>query len=442
VRSRSERPAQTQLQQDALTEYFAGDGFPYTASRNIDFFGSPADGTQTQYLNVMNRSLEMRLTSPTQYGLRWMVGAFGLDTHRFISSSNGTDEGLGIERLTRDPDVDSATNPTTVWLADNNHNVATALFGDVDYDFSRQLEGSIGLRYDRDHRQQTVDYRQLGAGVPPGCTADTPADCINTATYSALQPKFSLRFKTADGSIVYGSWGKGFRSGLFNQNGVGAIAAAAQPPIEGIEDRVKAETTESFELGYKTTLLAGRLQLNAAIFDSTVRNTPYFVFVEDVNAQVIVGIDKVRLRGGEFEAVANLAPGLDTSAGIGMTQSTIEAYAVNPSAVGNWAPYVPKFSGNAGLQYRFPISAGLRVVVRSDVIFKGKQYWDPENDGARSNLTLVNLRASIEDSKDQWSLSATVDNATNRAYNAEFVTGGFALPAQPRTTRVALRYNF
>jgi len=430
------------LSRDTLKEYFEGDEFPYTASRNIDFFGMPADGTQTQYLDVLNRSAELRLTSPTRPGLRWMAGAFALKSRRFISSGNGTDMGLGIVRLTRDPAFDSAINPTKSWLADDNRNTATALFGNIDYDLSRSVEASLALRYDRDHREQTVDYRQLSVGVPVGCAANKPAACVKEATYSATQPKLSLRYKQPDGSITYASWGRGFRSGLFNQSGVAALAAAAQPPVSGVRDAVPAEITDSFELGHKTQLMAGKLSLNAAIFDTTVRNAPYFVFIGAVGAQVMVGIDKVHLQGGELEAVATLAPGLETSAGLGYTKSRISAYEVDPAQVGHWAPYVPQLSANLGVQYRFALSPSMQLMLRSDVVFKGKQYWDPENSAARANLTLLNLRAALEDSKGRWALSAGVENATDKAYNSEWVSGGFAHPALPRKLRVDMRVNF
>jgi hypothetical protein len=35
-----------------------------------------------------------------------------------------------------------------------------------------------------------------------------------------------------------------------------------------------------------------------------------------------------------------------------------------------------------------------------------------------------------------------VNNATNKAYNAEWVAGGFAAPAAPRIVRADVRYNF
>jgi len=421
-----------------VTEYVGADQFPYTASRNI--FGS-LDGTQTQFVNVKSNSVEARLTSPTQPGIRWMAGVYALNTDRFISTTTGTDLGDGIDYVTYNPAFGSATNPTLTWFADRDHNKASAAFGNIDYDVTPRIEASFALRYDRDHREQIVDSRQL-AGLPAGCTSADIEACTKTATYSAMQPKISLRYKTDDSSLLYASIGEGFRSGQFNQSGVGAAAATATPPVMGVADQIGAEITRSLEVGYKTQLLGGKVQLSSALFRTEVTNAPYFVFVGAVGAQVLVPIDKVSLLGGELEAVANVAPGFDVSAGLGVTHSKIQRYNVNAQDVGRQAPYVPNATGDLGAQYRFGVGSGLRVVTRADVVMKGKQYWDPENSAARSAVTLLNLRFALEDAGGKWSTALTVNNATDKAYNAEWVSGGFSAPALPRVVRVDLRYNF
>lgn len=421
-----------------VTEYLQADQFPYTASRNLP--GS-LDGTQTQFVNVRSNSVEVRLTSPSDQRLRWMAGVYGLKTNRFISTTTGSDLGMGIDHVEYDPLFNSATNPTLTWFANRDHNKATAAFGNIDYDITPKVEASVALRYDRDQREQVVDYRQ-NAGLPTGCTGSNVDACTKHATYNAMQPKVSLRYKVDGGSLLYASLGKGFRSGQFNQSGVAAAAAAANPPILGLADRTDAEITKSAEIGFKTEFAGGKVRLNTALFKTDVRNSPYFVFIGAVGAQVLVGIDKVSLTGGEIELVTTPLPGLDVYAGLGVTESKIKRYSVNPSAVGNWAPYVPRESANLGAQYRFPIGGGMRVVLRGDVTYKGKQYWDPENSMPRDGITLVNLRAGLEDAKGKWNVALSVNNATNKLYNSEWVGGGFSAPGTPRVVRLDARYNF
>lgn len=419
-----------------IDEFISGDQYPYTASRNV--FGI-ADGTQTQYANVKTDSLEVRLTSPTKAGLRWMAGAYMLNTKRWISTSTGRDDGTGVVSLYRDPRIGAANNPTQSWIADDNDNKASAVFANLDYDFTPKVEASLAMRYDRDERSQLVDSRGT-AGLPTGCTASTPAACTRNLSFTAAQPKASLRYKLDDRSLAYVSLGKGFRSGQFNQFGVATAAAGAG--VVGVTDEIGAERTTSFEAGYKTELAGGKVQLNMAVFDSKVRNAPFFVFIGAVSAQVLVGIDELSLRGGEIEAVAKVAPGLDLYAGLGVTDSKIKRYTVDPTAVGKKAPYVPDMTVNVGGQYRFAMGNGMNLLLRSDVIRKGKQYWEPDNNYPRSAFVLINLRAALEDGKGKWSAALTVNNATDKAYNSEWVGGGFAHPAPPRTYRADVRYNF
>ncbi len=422
-----------------VNEYLAADQFPYTASMDI---AAGIDGTQTQFVNTVSNAFELRLTSPTKKGLRWMAGVYGLKTDRFISTTTGSDLGHGIDFVSHDPRFDSTSNPTATWFADDNHNKASAAFGNIDYDITPKMELSLAARYDRDERNQTVDYRQADGNKPAGCTTPGAAACDNHAVYSAMQPKVSLRYKADDDSLVYASVGKGFRSGQFNQSGVGAAAAASNPPVLGVQDRIGAEITTSAELGYKSTFANGKVQLNAALYRTEVKNAPYFEFVGAVGAQVLVPIDKITLTGGELELVAKLAPGLDAYAGLGITDSKIKQYLANPADIGKQAPYVPKIGWNLGSQYRFSLFTGVDMTVRADVINKGKQYWDPENSQPRDQITLLNLRASVEDAKGKWTAALSVNNATDKVYNAEFVDGGFVTPALPRIVRFDLRYNF
>jgi iron complex outermembrane recepter protein len=419
-----------------ITEKTGSDQFPYTASRNL-FNADFADNTTGQFVDAKTQTYELRLTSPTKPGLRWMGGVYALKTERFSSTFTARDLGLGLFPRERDPDINPTASPILSWFADDNSNQAWAVFGNVDYDITPSTELSVAMRYDHDKREQRVDPRQTDG--PFGCSANASV-CFKTRSFSLLQPKVSLRQKFEGAGLGYVSWGKGFRSGQFNQSGVGQ--AAADAGIVGVSDEIGQENTSTAELGYKTELLGGRLRLNTALFETRVTNAPYFVFVGAVSAQVLVGIDKVRLRGGEFEAVASLAPGLDGSLGIGYTDSRIKAYSVNPSLVGNQAPYVPRLTANLGLQYRFGIGKGLRMVVRGDAISKGKQYWDPENSTARSTVDLLNLRVALEDAAGRWSAAVAVNNVTDKAYNAEFVAGGFVQPASPRTVRLDARYNF
>ena len=421
---------------DRVKEYIQGDQFPYTAS--VDVFGI-FDGTQTQFEDVKAISDEFRIASPDNQPFRWMVGAYYLDTKRFISTTTGDDNNLGIVSIYRTPAFTSTINPTLSFLADNNHNKAWALFGNVAYDVTDRLELSFAGRYDKDQRQQSILPNQTGS-LPAGCSATTLNLCINRNSYALFQPKFTAKYKVADNFNLFGSWGVGFRSGQFNQSGVAAAARAGG--VNGVSDVVKQEEARTFELGFKSGLFDNRVHFNGTFYSTSDKNPLYFVFIGSIGAQVLVNIDKVQSTGFELEAQAKLAPGLDAFANYGYTHSRIKAYAVNPSLVGNETPYVPTSTWAAGLQYKGNLSESLGVFGLVDVEHHGKQFWDPENSTARNGYELAKVRFGFEHPDGKWSLIGTVNNLFDKKYNAEWVLGGFAQPGMPRTWSIDFNVKF
>lgn len=415
-----------------VKEYVEGDQFPYTASRNV--YGT--DGTQTQYEKTSAWQNDLRIASPDDQRLRWMIGAYILKTRRYISTAVGEDRGDGIVNIYETPRFDAANNPTLSFLADRNRNTAYAFYGNLAYDLTDKLEASVAFRYDHDHRHQMIDPRST-AGVPDGCIDIGNGACARTANFSKAQPKITLKYEASRDLTLFADWGVGFRSGQFNQAGV---AAAANLP--GAYDLAKQESAETTEVGFKTTLLDGRLRLNGTAFYTNDKNPFYFVFAGSVGAQILVNIDKVQLYGAELEASFTPFQGLDLFANYGYTHSEIKRFTFNSANVGNWAPYIPRDSGSIGAQYRFPVGASLSSYVRGEVEHHGKQYWDPDNSSARSAFQLINLTGGIEAENGRWSVTGYVRNLVDKKYNAEFVTGGFVQPASPRTYGVELRTSF
>lgn len=426
---------------DKVTQSTGSDQFPYSAASTVT--AAPPfpfyDGIQSQYFDIRTLSQEIRLTSKDEEQFRWMVGGYYLDTNRFVSSSIMDDLEQGIIRIERDP-VINTSNPLTSFIADDNDNTAWALFFNAAYDITDKFEVAFAGRYDEDKREQTVDARQgaYTAGVL-SAPIGSPGN-VNTATFNLFQPKISLRYLASENVTFYASWGKGFRSGQFNQNGVGTLAAGAG--VAGVGDLYPQEETQTFELGGKLSWLDGRVTTNGAVYSTKVENAPYFVFIGAVSAQVLVPIDEIDVVGGELEIKANLADGLDAYFGVGITDSEIKAYSVDSSVIGNKAPYIANSTLNAGLQYRRPVTESLGLFARVDYEKRGEQFWDPENTTSRSSVNLVNLRFGVEDLDGKWALTVSGDNVGDEVYNSEWVSGGYAHTGLPSVWRVDLRVNF
>lgn len=417
-----------------VNENLKSDQFPYTASRNV--FGV-TDGTATQYEEQTSFQDDFRVASLLTNRFRWMAGAYYLHTQRFISLTSGFDNGLGIINVYRQPDFKNAINPTLSFLGDDNHNSAYAFYGDVAYDITDKLTAEFAYRYDHDQRRQIISPFST-AGVPTGCTtASAEAACSRTANFKKGQPKVTVNYKASPELTLFADYGIGFRSGQYNQSG-----AAAAANLPGVFDLVRPESARTTEVGFKSRFLDGRLRINATGFYTNDSNPFYFVFVGSINAQVLVNIDRVDLYGGEIEATFTPVKNLDLFGNYGYTHSAIKSFAFSPADVGHWAPYIPRDGGTVGAQYRFPATDRVNVFTRAEMEYHGKQYWDPANSTARSGFELVNLRGGLESADSRWSVTGFVRNLADKAYNAEFVAGGFVQPAEPRTFGVEVRTSF
>ena len=196
-------------------------------------------------------------------------------------------------------------------------------------------------------------------------------------------------------------------------------------------------------MGYKGTFLDGRMRLSTAVFDTDVKGQHFFSFIGAISAQILTNIDEVSLKGGELDLQYLPTDNLSLYGSFGYTDSEIKAYAVDPSAVGNKAPYIAEITLNLGAQYEIPWDVGnTYLFTRVDYDLRGEQYWDVLNSTARDDLNFVHLRVGVNDNDGKWSLIGEVRNLTDEIYNSEWVAGGFSAAAPGRIWRASLRYNF
>ena len=311
-------------------------------------FGFP-DQNQSQFLDLETISQEIRFTSSAEKRLRWIAGGYLIATDRFISTGNMVDTGGGVFPVFREPrgnfPFDFATdsvNPQATYLADSQDNFAWALFAELAYDINADLEIAVSLRYDEDERKNTTETPAAFiipvAGFPTGAPGD-----VRKETWDDLQPKVSLRYKASDNTTFYGSFSSGFRSGGFNQTGVGG--AAANQGVPGVGDLFDQETTETFEVGFKGQYLNGRVNTSLSAFHTEAKGTYFFIFVFENSTQNLGNLNKVDYTGLEFELAANLADGFDVFLGLGLTDSEIKDSDHAPD-IGDHAPNVSKYTLN------------------------------------------------------------------------------------------------
>jgi iron complex outermembrane receptor protein len=355
-------------------------------------------------------SEEIRLTSPANQRLRWIVGGFyqHQDRNRQINLY------LNFPGLYANGGC--CAIPPFVQIPEHQQNTVWAPFAQLSYDISDALELNVAGRYDSDHREQ------LTAGLQK--------------TFTSFQPKVTLKWKITPDHLLYATYSKGFRSGGFN--------SGAAPQLE-----YGKETLFNYELGFKSNWADNRLQFNAAVYYLDLKNQQYFLFTPAAG-QFLLNADKAKATGVDLELNARPTKGLTISAGLSYQNTKVTDYGsiildTGPVSAYNGGKfiYTPEYSANISAQYEHSVTDDVSMVYRVDYQRKGKMYFGIDNAVVARQYEyqpaydLVNLRLALR--TDKWTLSGYVDNALDKTYYAHGWLGRFIgqeagglTPGQPR----------
>lgn len=390
---------------DLAEDYYGDLDFCNPVDCPTGIFGLGPQADQRQILGVELLSQELRFMSPDDQPVRWIAGAFYINTKRDLQTiGNLLLPGLVIPLINNN---------------ESNDNDAYSVFGQVDWDLTDRTTLSVSLRYDEDQREQT----DRGTGT------------TREESFSETQPRVVLSHKFSDAQLGYLSYGTGFRSGGFN--GIGG-----RP--------FKAETLKNVEAGWKSEWLDRRLRVNAAVFHS--RSDDYQFFYVDFNAggaQVIDNLKEVEFTGGELEVQAQLTAGWQVYGALGVLDSDIKEIDPTltvPATKGNRTPKTQKSNFSLGTEYEFPIGS-LTARLRADFNRMGKRYWHPDNLDVRDPVDLLDLRASI--GSDKWTVTVWGRNVLDEFYWQDFNSVRFGAPgidlgspSQPDTYGIDFKYSF
>ena len=395
-----------------LKESYRGD-LDFSNPRDLPggFLGFGFQAGQGQDLRVRMTSQELRLTSPDDKPIRSIVGVYLLRTDRRLTTHAYVDVDGSLAQY------DNAAL-RIVDLSEKNRNTASAVFGQLDFDFNaRRSTLSLALRHDRDERKQT----------------DLVGGTVRELSFSKTQPKLTLTHKWSKDSLMYATASTGFRSGGLN--------------APGLPD-FRAETLTNYEVGSKNTLLGGAMVLNLALFEARSKDFQYFYVDVAHSSQIIGNIDRVRMRGLDFDARWRATRALEFDLGLVLTDSIIKSNASLPDTVGKHTPKNTPLKATLGAQYQWALAGGT-LTARADLEHRSKRYWEADNVAIQPALDLLNLRVSYAGAGDRWSVSLWGKNLSDEAYYSDVNSPRFSgLPygigwrAQGRTVGVDAKLRF
>lgn len=360
---------------------------------DADFSAFPPDydnfffpGAQVSVIEDEATTLEARFTSPSDQSVRWLVGAYYQDRER-LNDFDILDDPIG----TTVRDRPSFANELVFEIVrDRQESQAFAVFGQANVDFSETLELTLGLRYDEEERE----------GLDPRDPASK-----ESRTFDEWQPKVSLAWQANDQVLLYGTFAGGFRSGGFNE------------VADGVTRSFDAETSDTFEVGFKSTLVEGVFGVNAAAFTTAQANAQFTRFNPLTFSLEQLSIEEVDVAGFELEGWWLPTASLSINFGVGIIDNEIESF--DPSAFdeppagieGNSMPRVADWNANFSITHTTPIADWVDLVTQISGDWLGKRHFDLENTMTDDDAMYLNASIGLE--ADRWSLRLRGTNLTD-----------------------------
>ncbi|WWA46508.1 TonB-dependent receptor [Pelagerythrobacter marensis] len=335
-----------------------------------------------------------------------------------------------------------------------------AIFGDFTYDLTERLSLSVGGRYTWDERTASILRQNYlgggspifgGAGVPFGAPS---TDFDGSREFRKFTPRASISFMPTPNHNIYASYSQGFKGGGFDPRGVGSNAPAATPGAPTDEEIAEflsfaPEQVDSYEIGYKGSLMGGRLNVAVAGFyaDYTDVQIPGSVACTIMVGEppeptpsfcgVVSNAGKATFKGLELEASARLGGGFNLSGSLGYIDAQYDEYITN---IGNTPTDVaehrkvqntPKWTASGTASYTAPLGSG-DLYLGTTVSYRSKTYQfeipNPYLD--QSGYALVDASVVYTAPGDRWSIGLYGRNLFDKQYK----TSGYTFVATDPTT--------
>jgi iron complex outermembrane receptor protein len=389
-------------------------------------------------------SQEFRFTSQINDQVDYMLGLFYYDQ---TIERDGLSATFGDDILL----VATQFNPLAGLLVAPGDNIAgehefetetLALFGQVNWQLTDALGITAGLRWNDEEKD--ADILTVNHSSAPGLggiflvdVTSTPIDeefnRSTTNTDWLLRATYDLTPET----MVFASASTGSKSGGFN----GSSGAAEEREFDD-------ETTMSYELGIKSTLLDSRLRINATLFYTEIEDYQQQVQNSQGLGTVVASVGEIETSGLDLQFEALALPNLMLSGGV----LYMHDYEITEGPTeGQDLPFTAEISANLAATLFLPIGDG-RGYLRADYSYMDDHltntvHYDQIIDSRDiQDRTLVN--AKLGWTNDHWDISVWGKNLTDEDYAAQtlatnaLIGRDFYYLTAPRTYGATLRYNF
>jgi len=362
--------------------------------------------------DIKQFSQEVRLTSNNDSNWDWIVGAYYKH-----DSIDKWDRFIGENISGALPTLSGESH----WLNDGKME-SLAGFAQLGYRFNEAWRVSVGGRYTKDDKSGYVQGIQVATGdrfhpddPVPLTPLQGPFATDYGDTWSEFTPQGIVEFQPSEDWYWYGSVGTGFKGGGYEDTPANAVGAGiAFDPEEVI----------NYEMGFKSTLMDGRMRLNASIFYMDYTNLQVQQTNEDCLCNITDNASDARIKGIEVEWQWAITQDFRLFASGSMLDHEYKDFLENSGvdSSGNKMQRTPDNQFAVGFDWTFG-SGRLAdsFLVNLNYYWQDELYWQPSNMNTEDSYGLWNGRISYAPPSSSWSLSAWVKNGSDKLYRTNII---------------------
>ena len=363
----------------------------------------------------------------------------------------------GVYYLNIDSDYRSGTDTFNCCLLglDNSWEMETdsyAVFLQSEFELSEQLSVIAGVRWTEDKKDiyAVPTCLNAGSGADFGLPAD-PCDLFFEGTSQIGPPLISDRsegewsgllevdYRPNDDWLIYAKGSRGNKAGGYN-----AGAAMIYDSVDVFE--YGGEKLDSFEFGFKGSLLDNKARLNASIYYYDYKDFQSF---SQQGVNLIVFNTDAKNVGAEVEFVVNPVASLEILVGASVQDAKQLDVAYGPIVKDRPMPNSPDLMLNALARYEWPILRGL-MSAQIDLNYVDERALNGiDHPGLLAEAyTIANVRLGYVTSDENWDVSVWIKNLGDE----EYVSSAFDIttftgviieaPGQPRWMGATVKYMF
>jgi iron complex outermembrane receptor protein len=437
----------------ALTSTTGYDHFNYRTIDNNDGIAGPTfDFFQNDLISQYYE--ELRATS--KHGLfsglvDWVVGAsyakdsiHGLDSSdqsapfvgEFLTPPDFSATGLSIARA----NYDQARNSFGAYLHTETH-VTDRLSFIVGGRYSHDRLAFSGISTENGSEDGGIIFKGIGSVI-------TSLDEVHNEDNVSYQA--GINYKLLPHVLLYATASTAYKAGAYY------ASPALDPAAWGY---VNPEHVFSYELGEKSTVLGGRLQINGSYFHFDYKDRQSLVdFVSPSTGVFVSSLDNIpksAVDGFELEADAAPLEGFHVSGSVSYLDARVTEALLNVRGAplllavpdGTQLSMAPRWTFQARTSYEWPISGVLKASVASDYSWRSAHssaLGDPNAVsgiqkllGASFTVGRIGKGASVS----LWGRNLTNENFTTSQFTS-FYGGQTEYRELPRTYGIEVRYEF